>query len=127
MYKIIICVSRPKSAYFSSESGFSGRGAAEAEQGKTKGTFWQRRILHFLSDCTNYKAKDIICKICNTIKKKNIIYCDRTIIGFVGFVPKLPNRPTDGATVSDRKNASEKVRPKKNYFLTTFLNHSLMV
>jgi hypothetical protein len=27
---IVICVSRPKSASFSSESGFSGRGAAEA-------------------------------------------------------------------------------------------------
>jgi hypothetical protein len=28
--KIVICVSRPKSAPFSSESAFSGRGAAEA-------------------------------------------------------------------------------------------------
>jgi hypothetical protein len=30
----------------------------------------------------------------------NIIYGDRTIIGFVGFLANLLNRPTDGATVS---------------------------
>jgi hypothetical protein len=32
-----------------------------------------------------------------------IIYGDRTIFGFVGFVANLLNRPTDGATVSIRK------------------------
>jgi hypothetical protein len=32
-----------------------------------------------------------------------IIYSYRTIIGFVGFVANLLNRPTDGATVSVRK------------------------
>jgi hypothetical protein len=37
-----------------------------------------------------------------------MIYGDRTIIGFVGFVANLLNRPTDGATVSVRKSASEK-------------------
>jgi hypothetical protein len=37
-----------------------------------------------------------------------IIYGDRTIIGFVGFVANLLNRPTAGATVSVRKNGSEK-------------------
>jgi hypothetical protein len=37
-----------------------------------------------------------------------IIYGDRTIIGFVGFVANLLNRPTDGATVSVRKSAPEK-------------------
>jgi hypothetical protein len=37
-----------------------------------------------------------------------IIYGDRTITGFVGFVGNLLNRPTDGAPVSVRKNASEK-------------------
>jgi hypothetical protein len=69
MYKIIICVSRPKSAYFSSESGFSGRGAAEAEQGKTKGTFWQRRILHFLAT-HDYKRKTSFAKFAIQLKKK---------------------------------------------------------
>jgi hypothetical protein len=55
---IVICVSRPKSASFLSESEFSGRGAAEVEiQARTKGTFWQRCTLHFLGDRTNYKAK----------------------------------------------------------------------
>jgi hypothetical protein len=37
-----------------------------------------------------------------------IIYCDRTIIGFVGFDTNLLNRPTEGATVSVRKSASKK-------------------
>jgi hypothetical protein len=32
-----------------------------------------------------------------------IIYGDRTIIGFVGFVANLLNRPIDGTTVSVRK------------------------
>jgi hypothetical protein len=37
---IVVCVSRPKSASFSSESEFSGRGAAEArQQARTKGIF----------------------------------------------------------------------------------------
>jgi hypothetical protein len=31
------------------------------------------------------------------------------MIGFVGFVANLQNRPTDGAT-------GQKVRPKKSYF-----------
>jgi hypothetical protein len=34
------------------------------------------------------------------------MYGDRTIIGFVGFDVNLPNRPTDGATVSVRKNVT---------------------
>jgi hypothetical protein len=38
-----------------------------------------------------------------------IFYGDRTIIGFVGFVANLLNKPTDGATVSVRKSASERV------------------
>jgi hypothetical protein len=32
-----------------------------------------------------------------------IIHGDRTIIGFVRFVPNLLNRPTDGVTISVRK------------------------
>jgi hypothetical protein len=35
-----------------------------------------------------------------------IIYGDRTIIGFVGFVANLLNRPTDGATDSVRKRVT---------------------
>jgi hypothetical protein len=35
-----------------------------------------------------------------------IIYGDRTIIGFVGFVANLLNSPTDGATVSVRKRVT---------------------
>jgi hypothetical protein len=37
-----------------------------------------------------------------------IIYRDSTIIGFVGYVANLLNRPTDGATASIRKSASKK-------------------
>jgi hypothetical protein len=55
-----------KSASFSSESEFSGRGAAEAsKQARTKAIFWQRCTLIFLDDRMNYKAKDIIGKITN--------------------------------------------------------------
>jgi hypothetical protein len=36
----------------------------------------------------------------------DIIYGDRTIIGFVGFAANLPNRPTDGATVTVRKRVT---------------------
>jgi hypothetical protein len=51
-------VSRPKTAPFSSEFEFAGRGAAEAcKQTRAKGT------LHFLGDRTNHKARDIIEKI----------------------------------------------------------------
>jgi hypothetical protein len=35
-----------------------------------------------------------------------IIYGDRTIIGFVGFVANLLNSTTDGATVSVRKRVT---------------------
>jgi hypothetical protein len=35
-----------------------------------------------------------------------IIYGDRTIIGFVGFVANLLNRPPDGATVIVRKRVT---------------------
>jgi hypothetical protein len=35
-----------------------------------------------------------------------IIYGDGTIIGFVGFVANLVNRPIDGATVSVRKRVT---------------------
>jgi hypothetical protein len=42
------------------------------------------------------------------------------LVGFVGFVVNLLNRPTDGATVHALKSASEKVRPKKSYFLSTW-------
>jgi hypothetical protein len=36
-----------------------------------------------------------------------VIYHDRTVIDFVCFVANLLNKPTDGATVSVRKSASE--------------------
>jgi hypothetical protein len=46
--EIVICVSTPKSASFSSESGFSSRGAAEAsKQARTKSAFW-RRGAHYI-------------------------------------------------------------------------------
>jgi hypothetical protein len=35
-----------------------------------------------------------------------IIYGGRTIIGFVGFVANLLNRPTDAATVNVRKRVT---------------------
>jgi hypothetical protein len=44
--------------------------------------------------------------IYNTITYIYIVYGDRTIIGFVGFVDNLLNRPTDGATVSVRKRVT---------------------
>jgi hypothetical protein len=66
MWQIVICVVRPKNAYFSSEFEFSGRGAAEAlKEARTKGSFWQRFTLNFLGDRRDYKAKDIIAKITN--------------------------------------------------------------
>jgi hypothetical protein len=40
-----------------------------------------------------------------------IIYGDRTIIGFVGFVANLLNRKQRAP-----RSASQKVRPKKSYF-----------
>jgi hypothetical protein len=48
--------------------------------------------------------------ICSTITYVNIyiIYGERAIIGFVGLVVNLLNRPTHRATVSVRKSASEK-------------------
>jgi hypothetical protein len=53
-----------KSACFSFESEFSGRGAAEAlKQARTKGIFWQRCTLNFLGDRTNYKAKKKLEKL----------------------------------------------------------------
>jgi hypothetical protein len=51
LISIIICVERPNSASFSSESQFSGRGAAEADRREQKALFG--------------KAKDIIEKITN--------------------------------------------------------------
>jgi hypothetical protein len=89
---IVICVSRPKSASFSSDSGFSRRGAAETwKRGRTKGTFGPTCTLNILGDRTNYKAKDIIEKITNlfciyekfTICNTYIIYGDRTIIAII--------------------------------------------
>jgi hypothetical protein len=88
--------------------------------------------LNFLGDRRNYKAKDIIGKITNLFciylfifysfcyklanQTRNllfaiqllicIIYSERTIISFVGFVANLLNRPTDGATVSVRKRVT---------------------
>jgi hypothetical protein len=38
------------------------------------------------------------------------------LLGFVGVVINLLNRPTDGATVHGQKSVSENVRPKKSYF-----------
>jgi hypothetical protein len=35
------------------------------------------------------------------------------LLGFLGFVVNLLNRPTDRATVHGQKSASKKVRPKK--------------
>jgi hypothetical protein len=36
----------------------------------------------------------------------SLIYGDRTIIGFVGLVVNLLNRPIDGATVGNRKRVT---------------------
>jgi hypothetical protein len=96
--------------------------------------------INFLGDRTNYKALHSICyQLVN--KTRNllfaiqlstiyIIYGDRTIIGFVGFVANLL---TDGATVSVRKGASGKellfvvklpflLRMPKNCFIYLFRN-----
>jgi hypothetical protein len=71
---IVICVSRPQSASFSSESEFSSRGAAEArKQSRAKDTFWDRFTLNFLGDRTNYKAKDIIGKI-SCLQRRNYFF-----------------------------------------------------
>jgi hypothetical protein len=55
---IIICVSRLKRASFSSDSEFSGRGAAEAfENGRGEKALFGGRM--------NYEAKNILGKIIN--------------------------------------------------------------
>jgi hypothetical protein len=103
-------------------SEFSSEAQPRLEQARTKGTFWQRCTSNFLGDRTNYKAKDIIGKITNLfciyifqIDKLihiNIFFCicvsAMTMIGFVGFVANLQNKPTNGATISVRKSASKK-------------------
>jgi hypothetical protein len=96
-------LSRPKSASFSSESEFSGRGATEvSKQARTKDTY---NILVFV---ISLPTKLEIYYLQYNYILIYIIYGDRTIIGFVGFVANLLNKRTDGATVSVRKNASEK-------------------
>jgi hypothetical protein len=97
--------------------------------------FWQRCTLNFLGDIIG-KITDLLCiylfQIHNLLIHINyifysifyqlanqtrnllfaiqlliyIIYGDKTIIGFVGFVANLLNRPTDGATVSVRKRVT---------------------
>jgi hypothetical protein len=103
-------------------ASFSSEAQPRLEQARTKGTFWQRCTSNFLGDRTNYKAKDIIGKITNLfciyifqIDKLihiNIFFCicvsAMTMIGFVGFVANLQNKPTNGATISVRKSASKK-------------------
>jgi hypothetical protein len=61
-----LCIkAQGKSASFSSEYEFSGRGAAEAEQAMTKGTFWQRSTLNFLERLHELQPKDTIGEITN--------------------------------------------------------------
>jgi hypothetical protein len=47
------------------------------------------------------------------------------LLGFIGFVVNLLNRPTEGATVHVLKSTYEKVRPKKSYFLSASENVKL--
>jgi hypothetical protein len=71
------------------------------------------RLIHI----NNFFFSSIRYQLANTIRNLlfaiqlliYIIYGDRTIIGFVGFVANLLNRPTDGATVSIRKCVRKRV------------------
>jgi hypothetical protein len=38
------------------------------------------------------------------------------VLGFVGFVVNLLNRPTDSTTGQGQESAAEKVLPKKSFF-----------
>jgi hypothetical protein len=65
--------------------------------------FWQRCTLNLLTHINNFLYSIFYQQLLIYL-----IYGDRIIIGFVGFVVNLPNRLTDGSTVSVRKSASEK-------------------
>jgi hypothetical protein len=117
--KLYIYVSRPKSASFSSESEFSGRGAAEktgsahkiflaTARTKKQKTSLEKLHIYFVSTFFKYVDTFINTYVLTIQLCTYIIYGHRTIIGFVGFVANLLNKPTDGATVSVRKSASEK-------------------
>jgi hypothetical protein len=67
-------------------------------------------INHFFYSIAN-KTRNLLFAISTLTYLHNY-----TIIGFVGFVVNLLNRPTDGATVQ---------RPKKNYFSSSFENVKL--
>jgi hypothetical protein len=72
----MICVSRPKSASFSFKSEFSGRGAAEAQEGNDKRHFFAEVHITFFR--RPHKAKGIIGKItnCKFILEESIL-CQR--------------------------------------------------
>jgi hypothetical protein len=116
--KLYIYVSRPKSASFSTESEFSGRGAADEADAhniflatartKKQKTSLEKLHIYFVSTFFKYVDAFINPYVLTIQLCTYIIYGHRTIIGFVGFVANLLNKPTDGATVSVRKSASEK-------------------
>jgi hypothetical protein len=89
----VICVSRSKSPSFSSEFGFFGRSAGEDKTLAEVHIKFFRRPHELQSKRHHWKNYNC-----------------------VGFVANLPNRPTDGATVSVRKRVT--FRPlvsTKNY------------
>jgi hypothetical protein len=112
--KIVICVSRPKSASFSSEWEFSGRGAAEAPNRRRQKALKKLQI-YFVSIFLKYVDKFInryflYCIFISLPKKREIYYLDNLWRqdSFIGFVANLLDRPADATTVSVRKSASEK-------------------
>jgi hypothetical protein len=108
----VTCVSRPKSTSFSSEFGFSGRGAAEASKQAKTNLF----CIYFYQTDKFINTYFFTVFVISLPTKREIyylqynyvLYSDRTIIGFIGFVANLLSRPKGGATVSVRKSASEK-------------------
>jgi hypothetical protein len=133
---------RAKKCIFFVRLSFLADAQSITKQEEDKKHFWQR-CTYFLCDRTNYTFIFLIYlfqidtfiihhiltifysifyqlanKTRNLLLAKQLLiyisYDDRTIIGFVGLIVNLLNRPADGDTVRVRK-----VRPKKSYFSST--------
>jgi hypothetical protein len=63
--KIVICVSKPKSAFFSSSLSFLAEAQPRLKTGEDTRHFLAEVHINFFMRCTNYKAKDVIGKITN--------------------------------------------------------------
>jgi hypothetical protein len=99
---------------------------------QSKRHHWKNCIYHFQIDKFISTLIIFFNSICYqlTNKTRNLLFAiqlfiyissgDRTIIGFVGLVVNLLNRPIDGAPVQRPEKSSE-----KNYFSSAFENEQL--